>query len=157
MMNTRTVEIMVGLFVAIGIASLFLLAMKASNFGTYNVRDGYVLVAQFENIGGLKVQSPVNAGGVRVGRVVGIEYDQDLYEARVRMMIDPRYNRFPKDTAASIFTSGLLGEQYVNLDPGGDEDYLADGDRIRLTQSALVLEKLIGQFLFSMAESSDSR
>lgn len=154
MMNARIVEITVGVFVAIGIASLFMLAMKASNLGTYNVRDGYTLVADFDNIGGLKVQSPVSASGVRVGRVTGIEYDQDTYEARVSFMIDSRYDRFPTDTMASIFTSGLLGEQYINLDPGGADDYLGDGDVIRMTQSALVIERLIGQFLFNLGEGS---
>ncbi len=154
MMNTRIVEITVGVFVAIGIASLFMLAMKASNLGTYNVRDGYTLVADFDNIGGLKVQSPVSASGVRVGRVTGIEYDQDTYEARVSFMIDSRYDRFPTDTMASIFTSGLLGEQYISLDPGGADDYLGDGDVVRMTQSALVIERLIGQFLFNLGEDS---
>lgn len=153
MMNTRTVEIMVGIFVAIGIASLFLLAMKASNLGAHSVRDGYTVEARFENIGGLKVQSSVNASGVRVGRVTSIEYDQDIYEARVRLIIDSRYDRLPTDTSASIYTSGLLGEQYISLDPGGADDYLKDGDRIRLTQSALVLESLIGQFLFSLSDT----
>ncbi len=156
MMNTRIVEITVGVFVAIGIASLFMLAMKASNLGTHNIRDGYTLVAQFENIGGLKVQSPVSASGVRIGRVTSIEFDQDSYEAHVRFVVDSRYSRLPTDTAASIYTSGLLGEQYISLDPGGADDYLKDGDRVRLTQSALVLERLIGQFLFSMADSADS-
>lgn len=157
MINTRMVEVMVGIFVAIGIASLFMLAMKASNLGTYNIRDGYSLVAEFDNIGGLKVQSPVSASGVRIGRVVAIDYDQNSYEARVRLMIDSRYNQLPADTSASIFTSGLLGEQYISLDPGGADDYLKDGDRIRLTQSALVLEKMLGQFLFSVGESSASK
>jgi phospholipid/cholesterol/gamma-HCH transport system substrate-binding protein len=157
MINTRLVEIMVGVFVAIGIASLFMLAMKASNLGTYSIRDGYTLVADFDNIGGLKVQSPVSASGVRIGRVVAIDYDQESYEARVSLVIDSRYNRLPKDTSASIYTSGLLGEQYISLDPGGADDYLKDGDRIRLTQSALVLERLVGQFLFSVGESSASR
>ncbi len=157
MINARIVEIMVGIFVAIGIASLFMLAMKASNLGTYNVRDGYTLVADFDNIGGLKVQSPVSASGVRIGRVTGIEYDQDTYEARVRFVVDSRYNRLPTDTSASIFTSGLLGEQYISLDPGGAEEYLRDGDTIRLTQSALVLERLVGQFLFNLGDSSGGK
>ncbi len=157
MINMRLVEVMVGIFVAIGIASLFMLAMKASNLGTYNIRDGYSLVAEFDNIGGLKVQSPVSASGVRIGRVVAIDYDQDNYEATVRLMIDSRYNQLPADTSASIFTSGLLGEQYISLDPGGADAYLKDGDRIQLTQSALVLEKMLGQFLFSVGQGSDSK
>ena len=156
MMGTRTIEIMVGVFVAAGIAALFMLAVKASNFGEVSVRNGYQLTARFENVGGLRVQSPVSASGVVVGRVTSITYDQDEYEAQVQMIIDPRFNRFPSDTAASIYTSGLLGEQYVNLDPGGADDYLGNGDRIRLTQSALVIEQLIGRFLFSMADGANA-
>lgn len=152
MMNRRATEIMVGLFVAAGMAALFMLAMKASNFGTTTVRDGYHLTAWFENVGGLRVQSPVSVGGVRVGRVVDIAYDQEMYEARVRMVIDPRYDRFPEDTSAAIYTSGLLGEQYIGLEPGGADDFLKEGDEITLTQSALVIEQLIGRFLFSMAD-----
>jgi phospholipid/cholesterol/gamma-HCH transport system substrate-binding protein len=157
-MNTKMVEITVGLFVAAGLAALFMLAMKVSNLNAFSVKDGYSLVARFDNIGGLKVQSPVSASGVRIGRVVAIEYDQEGYEARVRMMIDPRYNRLPTDTSAGIYTSGLLGEQYISLEPGGADDYLEDGDRVTLTQSALVLEQVIGQYLFSQAaEGADSQ
>ena len=132
-------------------AALFMLAMKVSNLNAFSVKDGYSLTARFDNIGGLKVQSPVNASGVRIGRVVAIEYDQESYEAQVRMVIDPKYNRLPKDTSAGIYTSGLLGEQYISLEPGGADDYLRDGDRVTLTQSALVLEQVIGQYLFSAA------
>ncbi|MBK8161840.1 MAG: outer membrane lipid asymmetry maintenance protein MlaD [Gammaproteobacteria bacterium] len=151
MTNGKMVEIMVGLFVAAGIAALFMLAMKVSNLSAFSVKDGYSLTARFDNIGGLKVQSPVSASGVRVGRVVAIDYDQDSYEAEVSMMIDPRYNRLPTDTSAGIYTSGLLGEQYISLEPGGAESFLKDGDRLSLTQSALVLEQSIGQYLFSQA------
>lgn len=151
MTNGKMVEIMVGLFVAAGIAALFMLAMKVSNLSAFSVKDGYSLTARFDNIGGLKVQSPVSASGVRVGRVVAIDYDQDSYEAEVSMMIDPRYNRLPTDTSAGIYTSGLLGEQYISLEPGGAESFLKDGDRLSLTQSALVLEQIIGQYLFSQA------
>jgi phospholipid/cholesterol/gamma-HCH transport system substrate-binding protein len=156
MMQTKTVEIAVGLFVAAGIAALFMLAMKASNLSAATIRDGYTVTARFDNVGGLKVQSPVSVGGVRVGRVTGIRYDQERYEAEVTLTIDPRYNRFPTDTSASIFTAGLLGEQYVNLEPGGAEDYLKDGDQIDLTQSALVLEQLIGRFLYSVGGGGGS-
>lgn len=155
MMQTRTIEIMVGIFVAAGIAALFLLAMKASNLGTTSIRDGYHVSARFENVGGLRVQSPVSAGGVKVGRVTAITYDQDDYEARVDMIIDSRYSRFPSDTSASIYTAGLLGEQYIGLEPGGADDFLKDGDTIQLTQSALVLEQLIGRFLFAMTEGKN--
>ncbi|MGE0371220.1 MAG: outer membrane lipid asymmetry maintenance protein MlaD [Gammaproteobacteria bacterium] len=151
MINGKMVEIMVGLFVAAGIAALFMLAMKVSNLNAFSVKDGYNLTARFDNIGGLKVQSPVSASGVRVGRVVAIEYDQDSYEAEVSMVIDPKYDRLPSDTSAGIYTSGLLGEQYISLEPGGAESFLKDGDRLSLTQSALVLEQIIGQYLFSQA------
>lgn len=151
MINGKMVEIMVGLFVAAGIAALFMLAMKVSNLNTFSVKNGYNLVARFDNIGGLKVQSPVSASGVRIGRVVAIDYDQDGYEAEVSMVIDPKYSRLPTDTTAGIYTSGLLGEQYVSLEPGGADSYLKDGDHVKLTQSALVLEQVIGQYLFSKA------
>jgi phospholipid/cholesterol/gamma-HCH transport system substrate-binding protein len=155
-MQTKLVEIAVGVFVAAGIAALFMLAMKVSNLASSTISNGYTVTARFENIGGLKVQSPVSAGGVRVGRVIGIKYDQSKYEAEVTMIIDARYNRFPVDTTASVFTSGLLGEQYVNLDPGGADEYLKNGDEIHMTQSALVLEQLIGRFLYSASEGSNS-
>jgi len=151
-MSTRTIEIMVGLFVAAGIAALFMLAMKVSNLATYGGDEGYIISASFDNIGGLKVRSLVSASGVRVGQVTGIEYDSDGYEARVTMSIDPQYDKFPIDTAASIMTSGLLGEQYVGLQPGAEEEYLKAGSEVELTQSALVLEQIIGQFLYNMAE-----
>jgi phospholipid/cholesterol/gamma-HCH transport system substrate-binding protein len=150
-MSTRTIEIMVGLFVAVGIAALFMLAMKVSNLATYGGDDGYTITASFDNIGGLKVRSLVSASGVRVGQVTSIEYDSNGYEARVSMSIDPQYDKFPVDTAASIMTSGLLGEQYVGLQPGAEEEYLKAGSEIELTQSALVLEQIIGQFLYSKA------
>jgi len=151
-MNTRTIEIAVGLFVAAGMAALFMLAMKVSNLATYGCSEGYVISARFDNIGGLKVRSPVSASGVRVGQVVAIEYDSDGYEARVSMSIDPQYDKFPVDTAASIMTSGLLGEQFVGLQPGAEEEFLAAGSEIELTQSALILEQIIGQFLYSMKD-----
>lgn len=153
-MNMKLIEVTVGIFVAAGLAALFMLAMKVSNLSSLNGQEGYKVVARFENIGGLKAQAPVNAGGVRIGRVVSIAYDQNTYEAEVRMVIDRKYNRIPADTTASIYTSGLLGEQYVSLEPGGAASYLEDGDRIRLTQSALVMEKLVGQFLFDKASST---
>ena len=151
-MNTRTIEVAVGLFVAAGIAALFMLAMKVSNLATYGGGQGYVVTATFDNIGGLRVRSPVSASGVRVGQVTAIEYDSEGYQARVSMSIDPQYDKFPTDTGASIMTSGLLGEQYVGLQPGAEEDFLGAGSEIELTQSALVLEQIIGQFLYSMAD-----
>ncbi len=152
MMNTRTIEIAVGLFVAAGIAALFMLAMKVSNLATYGGDDGYSIMARFDNIGGLNVRSPVSASGVRIGQVTGIEYDSGGYEARVTMLIEPQYDKFPIDTAASVLTSGLLGEQYISLEPGAEEQFLKSGGEIDLTQSALVLEQIIGQFLYSKAE-----
>ena len=148
-MNNRTVEIGVGLFVALGIAALFMLAMQVSNLGTVTSSDSYILKAGFENIGGLKVRSPVTISGVRVGRVSAIDYDDKAFEAVVTMSIYSKYDGFPEDTSASIFTAGLLGEQYIALEPGGSMENLADGDRVQLTQSALVMEQVIGQFLYS--------
>jgi len=150
-MNTRSVEITVGLFVDGGLLALFVLAMKVSNLNIYTGKDGYEVLARFENIGGLKERSPVTMAGVRIGQVARIEFDNDTYEAVTHMEIDPSYNKLPKDTSASIFTAGLLGEQYISLEPGGEETYLGPGDEIKLTQSALVLEQVIGQFLFSKA------
>ena len=149
-MNNRTVEIGVGLFVALGLAALFMLAMQVSNLGTFiSPDDSYVLKAGFENIGGLKVRSPVTVSGVRVGRVAAIDYDNEAFEAVVTLRIKSSYDSFPEDTSASIFTAGLLGEQYIALEPGGSMDNLVDGDRLQLTQSALVMEQIIGQFLYS--------
>jgi phospholipid/cholesterol/gamma-HCH transport system substrate-binding protein len=149
-LNNRTVEIGVGLFVALGITALFMLAMQVSNLGTFvSADDSYVLEAGFENIGGLKVRSPVTVSGVRVGRVAAIDYDTESFEAVVTMRISSNYDSFPVDTSASIFTAGLLGEQYIALEPGGSMDNLVNGDRLQLTQSALVMEQIIGQFLYS--------
>lgn len=152
MHNSRTLEIVVGLFVALGLAALFMLAMKVSNLSTFAGEDGYDVIARFENIGGLKVRSPVTVAGVRVGRVSDINFDNNTFEAVVTMSIGSNYNALPTDTSASIFTAGLLGEQYVSLEPGGDDKSLQPGSEIRLTQSAIVLEQVIGQFLYSQAE-----
>lgn len=156
-METRTLEIGVGAFVAAGLAALFMLAMQVSNLRSFTAgEDTYTVNARFENIGGLKVRSAVTMAGVRIGRVVGIEVDQDSYEAVARLAIQRKYDRIPEDTTASILTAGLLGEQYVGLEAGGSERYLKDGGRIKLTQSALVLEQIIGQFLFSKASEGQS-
>ena len=152
MEHSRTVQIWVGLFVALGLASLFMLAMKVSNISALTDQNGYVIKANFENIGGLKVRSPITMAGVVVGRVSDIGFDRNTYEAVVSMTIDPKYDNIPEDTTASIFTAGLLGEQYIGLEAGGSEDYLKEGDSFKLTQSAVVLEKLIGQFLVSKAD-----
>ncbi len=154
-MTSRKIEILVGLFVAAAIAAFFMLAMSVSNMSSYGAGENYELKARFDNIGGLKVRSPVSAGGVRIGRVTGIHYNSDSYEAIVSMAIDEQYNKFPLDTAASILTSGLLGEQFVGFEPGAEEEYLKAGDVIDLTQSALVLEQIIGQFLYSKADDEE--
>jgi len=151
-MTSRKIEIMVGLFVAAAIAAFFMLAMSVSNMSSYGGGESYQLTARFDNVGGLKVRSPVAAGGVTIGRVSDIQYNSETYEAVVVMSIEKKYDRFPIDTAASIFTSGLLGEQFVGFEPGAEEEYLKQGDMIDLTQSALVLEQIIGQFLYSKAD-----
>ena len=151
-MNTRLVEITVGLFVVVGFAAFFMLAMNVSNLITYESNEGYQVSARFDNIGGLKVRSPVAVGGVRIGKVAKIEYDNESYEAIVTMDIEPQYNRFPIDSSAGILTAGLLGEQYVGLEAGAEEEFLVAGSEITVTQSAIVLEEVIGQFLYSKAD-----
>ena len=157
MKQTKTTEMMVGMFIAAGLAALFVLAMKVSNLSSLSTGDSYRLTARFENIGGLKVRSPVTVGGVRVGRVSGIDYDNSRFEAVVTMEIENKYNQFPADTSASIYTAGLLGEQYVGLEPGGLEEVLTDGSQVELTQSALIIEKLVGKFLFNKAAEGETR
>jgi len=147
----RTVEIVVGAFLAVGMVALFFLAMQVSNLSASSNGDGYKVTARFDNIGSLKEKAPVTMAGVRIGRVSAIDFDQETFEAVVTMVIDPEYTNIPDDTFAKIFTAGLLGEQYIGLDPGGSETFLEDGGQISLTQSALVLEEIIGQFLFSKA------
>lgn len=150
----RSIEVSVGIFVGIGLAALFMLAMQASNLSSISSDGFYEVSARFENVGGLKVRSAVKVGGVKVGQVSGIDYDSETFEAVVKMQIDEKYDKFPRDTIASIFTSGLLGEQYVGFEPGGDEKLLANQSEIRHTQSAMVLEQIIGQFLFSKAQEN---
>lgn len=145
----RSIELSVGIFVGIGLAALFMLAMQASNLSSFTSDGSYQVTARFDNIGGLKVKSAVKVSGVKVGQVAEIDYDSETFEAVVKMNIDDSYDKFPRDTIASIFTSGLLGEQYIGLEPGGDEKLLENQSEIRHTQSAMVLEQLIGQFLFS--------
>jgi len=156
MMNTRIVEIWVGIFVAAGMAALFMLAMKVSNLSSYNDEGGYEVTARFDDISGLKVRSPVTMAGVTIGRVKNIGFDEQTFEAVVTMRIQDQYEALPKDTSASIYTAGLLGEKYVGLEPGGDMKVLKSGDEIKLTQDSLVLEKLIGQFISRFMSESDS-
>ena len=153
-MNRKLLDLWVGLFVAIGFAAILFLALRVGNLSSAGFSETYTLIANFDNIGGLKVRGPVKSAGVVVGRVTKIHFDEKIYEAVVTMSVDGRY-RFPRDTFASILTAGLLGEQYVGLDAGGDEDTLKPGDTFGKTQSAVVLEKLIGQFLFNKADTLD--
>ncbi|RMD71198.1 MAG: outer membrane lipid asymmetry maintenance protein MlaD [Gammaproteobacteria bacterium] len=151
----KWIETAVGLFVAAGAAALFMLAMKVSNLSMWQAK-GYDLFAHFENVGGLKVRAPVTLAGVTIGRVAAIELDKERYEAKVTLRIEPRYDNLPRDTSASIYTAGLLGENYVALEPGGEDVFLKPGDEIKLTQSAMILERMIGQFLFSKAQEGAS-
>jgi len=155
-MKRTTVDLWVGVFVTAGLVALLTLALKVGNATSVSASDGYVVFGQFENIGGLKPRAPVKSAGVVVGRIVSIAFDDQKFTARVTMRIDKRY-RFPKDTSASILTSGLLGEQYVGLDAGGDTTNLKEGDEVKLTQSAVVLEKLIGQFLYGKAADGGTK
>lgn len=150
-MNRTVLDFWVGLFVIVGVGALLFLALKVGSRNAVNVADSYELVASFENIGGLKVRAPVKSAGVVVGRVSDIDFDNQTFEANVAFRIDKRY-AFPKDTSAVIMTSGLLGEQYIGLQAGGDSVKLKNKDRIKLTQSAVVLENLIGQFLYGKAQ-----
>ena len=152
MMHSRTVQTWVGLFVVAGMASLLILSMKVSNISAFTETEGYEVTAHFENIGSLKVRSPITMAGVVVGRVSNISFDSESFEAVVTLNIQHQYNNLPEDTSASIFTAGLLGEQYIGLDAGGAEDSLKAGDELQLTQSAIVLEQIIGQFLVSQAD-----
>jgi phospholipid/cholesterol/gamma-HCH transport system substrate-binding protein len=156
-MDRKFVEVWVGVFVAAGLAALAMLAFKVGNLTAGDVANGYRVTAQFDNIGGLKVKAPVTLAGVRIGRVSDIVIDKQRYRAVVELTIEGRYDNLPKDTSASILTSGLLGDQYIGLEPGGADDNLKNGDLIMTTASALVLEKLIGQFLFGKASEDASK
>ena len=155
-MNRATIDLWVGIFVAIGIAAILFLSLRVGNLLTSSNAPGYRIEGAFDNIGGLKVRAPVKAAGVVIGRVERIRLDPQNYQAVVTMKIDQGY-QFSRDTIASILTSGLLGEVYIGLDSGGDPQMLADGARVTKTQSAVVLEKLIGQFLFDKAAAGASK
>ncbi|MES2369149.1 outer membrane lipid asymmetry maintenance protein MlaD [Thiobacillus thioparus] len=150
-MNRTVLDFWVGLFVIAGIGALLFLALKVGSMSTVNSADSYEVIADFQNIGGLKPRAPVKSAGVVVGRVADIRFDNEKYEAAVTLRLDKRY-AFPKDSSAAIMTSGLLGEQYVGLEAGGDNQKLKDKDRILITQDAVVLENLIGQFLYGKAQ-----
>ena len=144
-------DLWVGLFVMLGAAALVFLALQSANLLSLNFKSGYSITARFDNIGGLKPQAAVRSSGVLVGRVEPITFDDKVYQARVTLSMDERYV-FPKDSSLKILTSGLLGEQYIGIEAGADEKNLAAGDTITATQSAVVLENLIGQFLYKQAE-----
>ena len=150
-MNKTVLDLWVGLFVIAGIAALLFLALKVGSTSAITASDSYEVVARFENIGGLKPRAPVKSAGVVVGRVTDIQFDNETYEAAVTLRLDKRY-AFPKDSSAAILTSGLLGEQYIGLDAGGDSLKLKAQDRILITQDAVVLENLIGRFLYDKAQ-----
>lgn len=152
-MERRTLDLWVGVFAAAGIAALLGLAMKVGNLTASSIGETYTVKAAFENIGGLKPRAPVKSAGVVVGRVDQIQFDTTRYEALVTLKLDKRY-AFPKDTFANIYTAGLLGEQYIGLEAGGDEKVLNEGDEITQTQDAVVLEKMISQFLYNKASET---
>ena len=150
-MQQKSLDLWVGLFVLLGVLALFFLAMKAGNLGSSMTFDKtYAVTTRFDNIGGLKPRAAVKSAGVVVGRVADIQFNDKTFQASVTLNLDERY-KFPKDSSAKILTSGLLGEQYIGLEPGGDTNNLVAGDKIAMTQSAIVLENLISQFLFSKA------
>lgn len=155
-MSRKLIDLWVGFFVVFGFAALLFLALRVGNLSSANFAETYSLSAKFDNIGGLKVRGPVKSAGVVVGRVTNIGFDPSTYEAVVTMNIDARY-QFPKDTFASILTAGLLGEQYIGLDAGGDEKMMKSGETFGKTQSAVVLEKLIGQFMFNKASEGSEK
>jgi phospholipid/cholesterol/gamma-HCH transport system substrate-binding protein len=155
MMSRKELDLWVGAFVLAGIGALLFLALKVANLSSFSTAETYQILAKFDNIGGLKPRAPVKSAGVVVGRVSDIRFDNQTFEAMVTMSLDKRY-QFPKDSSAKILTSGLLGEQYVGLAAGGDTANLQNGDALKITQSAVVLENLISQFLYSKAAEGGS-
>jgi phospholipid/cholesterol/gamma-HCH transport system substrate-binding protein len=155
MMTRKELDLWVGLFVVIGIGAMLFLSLKVANLASFSASDTYSVTAKFDNIGGLKVRAPVKSAGVVVGRVGEIRFDNESFEAVVVLNVDSHY-QFPRDTSAKILTSGLLGEQYIGLTAGGDSVNLKAGDALKITQSAVVLENLIGQFLYNKASEGGS-
>ena len=154
-MAKKGIETLVGLFVLLGLGAFLFVALKAANLTSFGRGDSYTLVARFDNIGGLKVRAPIRSAGVTVGHITSITLDPKTYQGVVMLEVDRAY-QFPKDSSAKILTAGLLGDQYVGLEPGGDEKNLGAGDTVKQTQSAVVLENLISQFLFSKAADAGS-
>lgn len=154
MQHSKTQDTLVGLFVATGIAALFYMALQISNLGSYSSDDTYTVIANFQNSGGLKVKSPVSIAGVRIGRVSSISLDKETHESVVEMQIESKYNNLPDDSGASIYTAGLLGEQYISIDPGPgiSGDFLKDKSKIDNVSSAIILEEMIGKFILNKAE-----
>jgi phospholipid/cholesterol/gamma-HCH transport system substrate-binding protein len=156
-MGRKGTETLVGVFVLLGMIAVVFLALKAANLASFSTGPTYSLSAKFDNIGGLKVRAPVKSAGVTVGRVIAIALDAQTFQGLVTIELDSRV-MFPSDTSAKILTSGLLGDQYIGLEPGGSDKNLSGGDQIKMTQSAVVLENLIGQFLYNRAaESGDKK
>ncbi|BCN92797.1 putative phospholipid ABC transporter-binding protein MlaD [Thiomicrorhabdus immobilis] len=155
MKRQAKIEIWVGAFVLMSLAALVMIAFQVSNFSSWKERPSYQVSALFDDIGGLKVRAPVKMSGVVIGRVVAITVDPTSFKAKVLMKIDQDYHELPLDSSASILTSGLLGDQYVGIEIGGEEEFLVNGSQIEMTQSALVLENLISQFLVKFSESGD--
>jgi phospholipid/cholesterol/gamma-HCH transport system substrate-binding protein len=155
-MGKRNLEILVGLFVLLGAVAAAFLSLKAANLASFSFDSTYRLTARFDNVGGLKVRAPVKSAGVTVGRIASIVFDDKNFQGVVALEIDRRY-QFPADTSAKILTTGLLGDQYVGLDPGADDKSLQANDSIKITQSAVVLENLIGQMLYSKAAEGGSK
>jgi phospholipid/cholesterol/gamma-HCH transport system substrate-binding protein len=153
MQSTKTQDTLVGIFVTSGIAALFFMALQISSLGSFSSTDTYQINARFDNSGSLKVKSPISVAGVHIGRITNISIDSESYESVIEMAINAKY-RLPDDTTASIFTAGLLGEQYIHLEPGGSEEFISEGGAIDITQSAIVLEDVIGQFLIKTAENN---
>lgn len=149
-MGRKGIETLVGLFVLLGLLAIVFLALKAANLASFRLGNTYVVTARFDNIGGLKVRAPVKSAGVTVGRVTGIALDTTTYQGTVTIELEQGV-QFPADTSAKILTAGLLGDQYIGLNPGGSDQNLKAGDQIKMTQSAVVLENLIGQFLYGKA------
>jgi phospholipid/cholesterol/gamma-HCH transport system substrate-binding protein len=156
MMTRKELDLWVGIFAVIGIGAMLFLSLKVANLASFSAADMYQIQAKFENIGSLKVRAPVKSAGVVVGRVSEIHFDNESFEAVVTLNIDGRF-KFPKDSSAKIMTAGLLGEQYIGLSPGGDSANLKSGDILKLTQSAVVLENLIGQFLYNKAAEGETK
>ena len=155
-MQRKSLDVWVGLFVLLGAIAIMFLALKVGNMSSLSFGPSYTLVARFDNIGGLKPRAPVKSAGVVVGRVESIGFDDTTFQAKVMLRMEGGYH-FPKDSSAKILTAGLLGEQYIGLEPGGDTEMLKPGGRIAMTQSAVVLENLIGQFLYGKAGEGEKK